>query len=70
MYTPRATFLEPDRRAAIEDSANGIRAVRAADMRVIAIPNRRYPPSADALELAVPTLGSLAELTPETVATL
>ncbi|HZC29065.1 MAG TPA: HAD family phosphatase, partial [Gaiellaceae bacterium] len=33
-----------DRCAAVEDSANGIRSARAAGMRVVAIPNRRYPP--------------------------
>jgi HAD superfamily hydrolase (TIGR01509 family) len=58
----------PARCAAVEDSANGIRAARAAGMRVIAIPNRRYPPATDALELADVVLGSLAELTPEVVA--
>jgi hypothetical protein len=34
-------------------------------MRVIALPNRRYPPPEDALALADTTLGSLAELTPD-----
>ena len=32
---------------AVEDSASGIRAAHAAGMRVVAYPNRRYPPSAD-----------------------
>ena len=49
-------FLEAARRlgsrrsscAAVEDSANGIRAAHAAGMRVVALPNRRYPPPADA----------------------
>jgi len=65
-------FLEAARRlgvesgqcVAIEDSANGICAAHAAGMRVIAIPNRRYPPPADALALADVVLDSLAELTP------
>ena len=58
----------PARCAAVEDSANGIRAARAARMRVIAIPNRRYPPATDALELADLIIESLDELTPEVVA--
>ena len=54
--------------AAIEDSANGIRSAHAAEMRVLAIPNRHYPPSADALALADVVLDSLADLTPAVVA--
>ena len=59
----RRLQLAPRRCAAIEDSANGIRAADAAGMRVIAIPNRRYPPPADALALADVVLGSLQDLT-------
>jgi hypothetical protein len=33
-------------------------------MRVIAIPNRRYPPAVDALALADVVLDSVLELTP------
>lgn len=54
----------PERCAAIEDSANGIRSAHAAGMRVIAIPNVHYPPADDALALADVVLDSLAELTP------
>jgi HAD superfamily hydrolase (TIGR01509 family) len=54
--------VEPARCAAVEDSGNGIRAARAAGMRVIAIPNRRFPPAADALALADVVLDSLGEL--------
>jgi beta-phosphoglucomutase-like phosphatase (HAD superfamily) len=57
----------PARCAAVEDSANGIRAARAAGMRVIAIPNRRYPPATDALEFADLIIESLDELMPEVV---
>ena len=58
----RRLGIAPERSAAIEDSANGIRAARAAGMRVIAIPNGRYPPADDALELADVVLDSLAGL--------
>ncbi len=64
----RRLGLEPSRCAAIEDSANGIRSAHAAEMRVLAIPNRHYPPSADALALADVVLDSLADLTPAVVA--
>jgi HAD superfamily hydrolase (TIGR01509 family) len=62
LETARRLDLPASRCAAIEDSGNGIRAAHAAGMRVIAIPNRRYPPPRDALELAHATLSSLAEL--------
>jgi HAD superfamily hydrolase (TIGR01509 family) len=68
-------FLEAARRlyvaaghcAAIEDSGNGIRAAHAAGMRVLAIPNVRYPPPDDALALADVVLGSIDELVPDVV---
>jgi len=59
--------LAPARCAAVEDSANGIRSAHAAGLRVIAVPNTRYPPAADALALADATLPSLADLSPEVV---
>jgi hypothetical protein len=37
-------------------------------MRVVAVPNRAYPPAADALALADVVLDSIRELTPEVVA--
>ncbi|MDQ3672023.1 MAG: HAD family phosphatase [Actinomycetota bacterium] len=64
----RRLAVDPDSCAAIEDSGNGIRAAHAAGMRVIAIPNRRYPPPPRSLELADAVVGSLAELTAGTVA--
>jgi len=66
----RRLGVEPERAAAIEDSANGIRSAHAAGIRVMAIPNRRYPPPSDALALADAVLDSVAELTPDTIARL
>ena len=63
----RRLGVEPARAAAIEDSANGIRAAHAAGMRVLAIPNAHYPPPEDALALADVVLASPAELTSEAV---
>jgi HAD superfamily hydrolase (TIGR01509 family) len=59
----RRLDVDPARCAAVEDSANGIRAARAAGMRVVAIPNRRYPPPPEALELADVVLESIGDLT-------
>jgi beta-phosphoglucomutase-like phosphatase (HAD superfamily) len=64
----RRLDVPPERCAAIEDSANGIRSAHAAGMRVLAIPNRRYPPPADALALAAVVLGSADDLSPTVVA--
>jgi HAD superfamily hydrolase (TIGR01509 family) len=63
----RRLSADPTSCAAIEDSANGLRAAAAARMRVIAIPNSEFPPGPDALALADLVLGSLAELGPEQV---
>jgi HAD superfamily hydrolase (TIGR01509 family) len=56
--------------AAIEDSSNGLRSAAAAGMHVIAVPNRDFPPSPDALELAEIAIPSLERLTPKMVASL
>jgi beta-phosphoglucomutase-like phosphatase (HAD superfamily) len=61
----RRLGVDPRRCAAIEDSSNGLRAAAAAGMRVVAIPNRHYPPSPDALALADVVLAAPFELTPE-----
>ncbi len=63
----RRLGVPPSRCAAVEDSANGIRAAHASGMRVLTIPNTRYPPSAEALALADLVLDSLEELVPEVV---
>jgi len=63
----RRLGADPTRCAAIEDSHGGIRAARAAGMRVIAIPNASYPPDEEALRLADVTIRGLDQLTPELV---
>ena len=63
----RRLGVESPHVAAVEDSRNGIRAARAAGMRVLAIPNRRFPPGDDALAEADLVLESLAGLTAEAV---
>jgi HAD superfamily hydrolase (TIGR01509 family) len=47
---------------AVEDSTNGIRSAHAAGLRVIAIPNREFPPSAEALALAARVIPNLDAL--------
>jgi HAD superfamily hydrolase (TIGR01509 family) len=59
----RRLGVSPERCAAVEDSTNGLRAARAAGMRVIAVPTRSYPPGADELARADAVLTSLDELT-------
>jgi HAD superfamily hydrolase (TIGR01509 family) len=63
----RRLGAKPAACVAIEDSENGIRAARAAGMRVLALPNPHYPPDADALAEADEVIGSLHALTPERV---
>jgi HAD superfamily hydrolase (TIGR01509 family) len=48
--------------AAVEDATNGLLSAHAAGMKAIAVPDRRYPPSADALAVADVTLDSLEQL--------
>ena len=67
LETARRLDVDPERATAVEDSNNGILSAKAAGMRVVAIPNRRFPPSDDALVQADVELDSLDELTPEAV---
>jgi len=69
VYLETAARLEvaAEHCAAIEDSENGMRSASSAGMRVVAIPNRVFPPGAAALSLADVVLGSLDEVTPETI---
>jgi beta-phosphoglucomutase-like phosphatase (HAD superfamily) len=66
----RRLGAEPPRSVAIEDSTNGIRSAHAAEMAVIAVPNRDFPPEPDVLALAAAVLDSLEELNPERVRAL
>jgi len=70
VYLEAARRLEvaPEHCAAIEDSQNGIRSGKAAKMRVIAIPNPRFPPPEDVLAEADVVLDRIAELSPEAIA--
>jgi HAD superfamily hydrolase (TIGR01509 family) len=66
----RRLAVDPTRAAAIEDSHNGILSAAAAGMRVVAIPNRRFPPGEEALAKADVVLDALDELTPEEISRL
>lgn len=57
------------RTAAVEDSSNGIRSANAAQLAVVAIPNREFPPDEGALALAALVLPNLDALAPEVVRT-
>ena len=67
IYLAAAANLDvaPESSAAVEDSTNGLKAAAAAGMVVVAIPNREFPPTADALALSAVVLESLDGLTPE-----
>jgi HAD superfamily hydrolase (TIGR01509 family) len=67
VYLEAARRLDaaPSSCVAVEDSSNGIRSAVRAGMTVIAVPNREFPPSPDALALAHDVLDSLTQLTPE-----
>ena len=62
LETSRRLGVPPGRCMAIEDSASGIRAAHSAGMRVIAYPNRHYPPAANVLALADVVIESLSGL--------
>jgi len=63
----RRLGLDPTRSGAVEDSHNGILSAKAAGMRVLAIPNKRFPPGEDTLAQADVVLDSLTELTAKAV---
>ena len=59
---------EPASCVCLEDSGNGIRSGVRAGMKVIAVPDPRFPPATDVLEQADLVLPSLSELTVEHLA--
>jgi HAD superfamily hydrolase (TIGR01509 family) len=63
----RRLGADPERSASVEDSGNGILSARAAGMRVVAIPNQRFPPGEEALATADVVIPSIGELTPDVV---
>ena len=69
VYLEAASRLgaDPTKTAAVEDSRNGILSAKAAGMRVIAIPNKRFLPGEDALAEADVVLESIFELAPAAV---
>jgi HAD superfamily hydrolase (TIGR01509 family) len=60
----------PQRCAAVEDSANGLRSAAAAGLHVIAVPHPQYPPGPAALAEAGLVLAGLDELTVQAVSEL
>jgi HAD superfamily hydrolase (TIGR01509 family) len=62
--------IDPKDCLAIEDSTNGIKAAVAAGMHAIAVPNRQFRPDDEVLATAAAVVPSLAEVTPELVASL
>jgi HAD superfamily hydrolase (TIGR01509 family) len=66
----RALDAKPNDCAAIEDSSNGIKSAVAARMRTVAVPNPHFPPTDDVLATATVIVPSLADVTPELVASL
>ena len=63
----RRMGAEPARCAAVEDSSNGILSALAAGMRTVAVPNRAFPPSEEALAAADAVVDSLDALSPEVI---
>jgi HAD superfamily hydrolase (TIGR01509 family) len=66
----RRISCEPARCAAVEDSANGLRAAASAGMKLIAVPNPHFPPPDDVLATADAVLPSIEALTPQVVEAL
>lgn len=66
----RGLGVDPKDCVAIEDSTNGIKSAVTAGMRTIAVPNPHFPPADDVLAMAALVVPSLADVTPELVASL
>jgi beta-phosphoglucomutase-like phosphatase (HAD superfamily) len=59
--------VSADRCAGVEDSTNGLRALVAAGMRIVAVPNREFPPAADALAHADVVISNLNDLSADVI---
>jgi HAD superfamily hydrolase (TIGR01509 family) len=70
LATAERLGVRPEDCICVEDSGNGILAGVRAGMKVIAVPDSRFPPRAEALAQADLVLGSLTELTLESLAGL
>jgi HAD superfamily hydrolase (TIGR01509 family) len=66
----RRLAIDPARCVAVEDSSNGLRAAAAAGMRVIAVPNRAYPPEPDAVALAAVVVDGIGALDADVIAAM
>ena len=70
LATAERLGVQPAAAVAAEDSTNGIRAAHAAGFRVVAIPNREFPPPPDVLGLADRVVETVTELSPEFIEAL
>ena len=66
----RRLGVDPAHCVCLEDSGNGILSGVAAGMKVIAVPDPRFPPAAEKVERADLVVGSLTEITAERIAAL
>ena len=64
----RRLSVSPEQTVVIEDSINGIRAARAAGMRVVLVPNASIPPALGTDRLADAVVNRIADLDPQTLA--
>ena len=64
----RRLSVPPDRIVVFEDSINGVRAARAAGMRVVLVPNASIPPAPGTDDLADAVVRRIADLDPVTLA--
>ncbi len=68
--TARKMVVDPKACVCLEDSGNGILAGKNAGMKVIAVPDSRFPPEPEMLKLADLVLDSLRDFSLETIAKL
>jgi HAD superfamily hydrolase (TIGR01509 family) len=69
LATAAALDVAPEHCIALEDSTNGIRSAANAGMTVVAVPNRDFPPAADAVALATAVVDDLASVTVQLIET-